>query len=500
MQRWVWFLALGLFAAGLGAESAFAAGTTTTTTIATTTAVTSTGATTTAATSTAAATTTNTPTPSYVRLTSRYLPAGCVGAGAVAIAVPGRRVLVLGTPGSSRGPSVYPFRAPIVRFLSATATGSACSAAHLALGSVSLLGGVISASGVAATHGRGTVSGLEIDGSPVTLRTGRPVQIGNWGVLTLEKTVGRLTAPLVLQLLVAHHSLPAGTTIALAFGASPRAADKSNSNQTDTAGPQERAKEASKTQKGRRQPAKPPPDFPATSSPLGKGGGLTNAAQDNPVVSIAMRYLGIPYQWGGARPSTGFDCSGLVKYVFGQLGVPLVHYAAAQWHSPGGVWIPPDRLQAGDLVFFTGSDGTRKAPGHVGIYVDDGYFIDAPHTGAFVRVDSLSEPKFADEYVGARQVVSQRLAARHPSGVTKPGVPPTDYHLGFPSALTIRPLGESPAVAATVAGRPGARGYLAWGSVALGALFLLLCAALFIRRGRGPDAARTDPGPPCRNG
>jgi murein DD-endopeptidase MepM/ murein hydrolase activator NlpD len=73
------------------------------------------------------------------------------------------------------------------------------------------------------------VSGFEVFGSPVALRAGRPVRIGSWGEVTLEKTVGRLTAPLVVQLLAAHHSLPAGTTIAFAFSASRQAAHKSTS-------------------------------------------------------------------------------------------------------------------------------------------------------------------------------------------------------------------------------------------------------------------------------
>ena len=129
---------------------------------------------------------------------------------------------MLGTPASSLGPSAYPTKAPIVRFLSSSATGSACKTAHVALESVSLFGGVVTARSVAATHGQGTVSGFAIYGSPVTLRAGHAVRIGSWGEVTLEKTVGRLTAPLVVQLLAAHHGLPAGTTIAFAFGASPR--------------------------------------------------------------------------------------------------------------------------------------------------------------------------------------------------------------------------------------------------------------------------------------
>jgi murein DD-endopeptidase MepM/ murein hydrolase activator NlpD len=223
MRLGVWSLVLGVVLAALGAASAYAAGTTTTATTTTT----STTSTTTTATTTTTGTTTSTPPPSYSRLTASYLPGSCIGAGAAAIAVPGRQVLMLGTPASSLGPSAYPTKAPIVRFLSSSATGSACKTAHVALESVSLFGGVVTARSVAATHGRGTVSGFAIYGSPVTLRAGHAVRIGGWGEVTLEKRVGRLTAPLVVQLLAAHHGLPAGTTIAFAFGASPQAAHKS---------------------------------------------------------------------------------------------------------------------------------------------------------------------------------------------------------------------------------------------------------------------------------
>ena len=223
MRRWAWLLALGVLAAALGAASAYAAGTTTT--IAATTGTTTTAPTTTA--TTTAPTTTTTPAPAYSRLAPSYLPNTCVGAGAAAIAEPGRTVLALGTPASSLGPSSYPTKAPIVRFLYSSASGSGCSRAHVALGSVSLFGGVVTAHSVTATHGRGTVSGFQVYGSPVRLAAGHPVTVGSWGEVTLGKTVGRLTAPLVVQLLQTHHGLPAGTTIEFAFGASPAVVHKS---------------------------------------------------------------------------------------------------------------------------------------------------------------------------------------------------------------------------------------------------------------------------------
>jgi len=97
-------------------------------------------------------------------------------------------------------------------------------------------------------------------------------------------------------------------------------------------------------------------------------------------VAIAERYLGVPYVWGGASPS-GFDCSGLVMYVYEQLGVSLPHNARAQYDSLPHV--SESDLEPGDLVFFDGF-------GHVGIYIGGGMMIHAPHTGTVVQIASLS--------------------------------------------------------------------------------------------------------------
>jgi peptidoglycan DL-endopeptidase CwlO len=123
---------------------------------------------------------------------------------------------------------------------------------------------------------------------------------------------------------------------------------------------------------------------PITSAPPSHFGG---------VVGIAMRYLGTPYVWGGASPS-GFDCSGLVMYVYAQVGVSLPHNAAAQYGY--GSAVSRSDLEPGDLVFFYGL-------GHVGIYIGGGSFIHAPHTGDVVKISSLSG-SYASSFVGARRI------------------------------------------------------------------------------------------------
>ena len=466
MRRVVWLVLLALVGAAVAVASARADGTATTTSTTTT------------------ATTTTTTAPSFAPLASSSLPAACVGAGAAALVLPSQRVIAFGTPASNLGPSAF---RSVLNFDSAAASGSTCKSGAVSLSSVSLFDGVITASSVQATDGRGSATGLAIDGSAVTATAGQTVLVDGWGQLTLGATLGRVTAPLVLRLLQAHDSLPAGTAVVVAFGASARSVPKPRTTQDGQATGSARSSQTGKTNdsgKHRQHARRPTPDFPSSPYPLAVGN-LTHAARDNPVVSIALKYLGVPYLWGGASPAMGFDCSGLVKYVFGKLGVSLPHYAASQWYSPNAVWVAPNRLQPGDLVFFVGSDGTRKSPGHVGIYVDDGYIIDAPHTGSFVRIDSLGEPRLADGYVGAKRIVSASLR-RHLLGATKPEES-TAFLPGFPAPLTIEPLAESLGVAAV--GTAAAPTGLWWAGVVLGGVLVLLLAGggVLHRRALRPD-------------
>jgi cell wall-associated NlpC family hydrolase len=111
-------------------------------------------------------------------------------------------------------------------------------------------------------------------------------------------------------------------------------------------------------------------------------------------VSIARRYLGVPYRYGGASPS-GFDCSGFTSYVWRQLGVELPHNAAAQFGV--GRAVPLERIRPGDLVFFSGL-------GHVGMVVDRRRYIHSPQSGEAVEIAPLSERN--GTIVGARRVLA----------------------------------------------------------------------------------------------
>lgn len=114
-------------------------------------------------------------------------------------------------------------------------------------------------------------------------------------------------------------------------------------------------------------------------------------------IALAQHFLGTPYVWGGESPK-GFDCSGLLQYIYAAQGVRIPRTTFDQYKA--GVRVPRSRLQPGDAVFFAGSDGTATNPGHVGIYIGHGLFIEAPHTGATVRVSRLAG---YPGYVGARR-------------------------------------------------------------------------------------------------
>ncbi|GAA1848391.1 NlpC/P60 family protein [Actinomadura bangladeshensis] len=128
--------------------------------------------------------------------------------------------------------------------------------------------------------------------------------------------------------------------------------------------------------------------------------GLTSSAARGALVArAALKWLGTPYSWGGGNtfgPShgvaqgagtVGFDCSGLAMYAWNKAGVRLDHWTGTQWTS--GPHIPISALRPGDLVFFAKDPSDPGTIHHVGVYIGNGRMVEAPYTGASVRISSI---------------------------------------------------------------------------------------------------------------
>ncbi len=124
----------------------------------------------------------------------------------------------------------------------------------------------------------------------------------------------------------------------------------------------------------------------------------TSSAGDT-IVDEAMRYLGVPYVWGGSSPS-GFDCSGYVQYVMRACGYSINRTASAQLED--GYAVSYSNLLPGDLVFFHSTYDTDAPASHVGIYIGDDQFIHAG--GDYVQVSNLSSGYYSDHYLCARRI------------------------------------------------------------------------------------------------
>jgi cell wall-associated NlpC family hydrolase len=110
---------------------------------------------------------------------------------------------------------------------------------------------------------------------------------------------------------------------------------------------------------------------------------------------IALKEVGVPYQWGGSSPATGFDCSGLVYWAYRRLGIELPHSSYALFDA--GRRVARSRMKPGDLVFFYGL-------GHVGMYIGRGRMVHAPHSGRLVEVVRLGPSPYGRALIGARRI------------------------------------------------------------------------------------------------
>jgi len=141
---------------------------------------------------------------------------------------------------------------------------------------------------------------------------------------------------------------------------------------------------------------------------------------DPEMLFAALAAAGVDYRWGGHSHQTGFDCSGLVAFVFQQAyGLALPHNTLAQ--SELGEPIESAALQPGDLVFF---NTQRKPYSHVGIYIGEGRFIHAPRKGSVVRTESLRVRYWATRFDGARRIAPVAVTVDY---LTKPRRPTVTY-------------------------------------------------------------------------
>lgn len=146
----------------------------------------------------------------------------------------------------------------------------------------------------------------------------------------------------------------------------------------------------------------------------------------------AMGLVGIPYRWGGNTPDSGFDCSGLVKYVLARSASVDLPRTTAEM-SERGQSVDPDEIAAGDLVFF---NTTGRPHSHVGIYVGNLRFVNAPSTGGTVRLDYLTNSYWARRFDGIRRMAPPKRT-------------PTPFDT--PTWEASAPTQRAPAVAAAVA-------------------------------------------------
>jgi peptidoglycan DL-endopeptidase CwlO len=112
--------------------------------------------------------------------------------------------------------------------------------------------------------------------------------------------------------------------------------------------------------------------------------------------ALAVKEVGVPYRWGGASPGIGFDCSGLVYWAYGELGIAVPHSSYALYDV--GRRVARAQMKPGDVLFFSGL-------GHVGLYLGKDRMVHAPETGRNVEIVRLARSHYGERLIGARRIV-----------------------------------------------------------------------------------------------
>ncbi|TWI53767.1 cell wall-associated NlpC family hydrolase [Pseudomonas duriflava] len=155
----------------------------------------------------------------------------------------------------------------------------------------------------------------------------------------------------------------------------------------------------------------PPVVSPQPAAPMSVPNTYSQAADD--VLFRALGLVGTPYRYGGNTPAGGFDCSGLINFVYQDvmgIRLPRTTHDMINLNTPS---VARASLQPGDLVFFATAGG--KQVSHAGIYVGEGRFVHAPSSGGTVRLDSLDSRYWQKAYLNAKRVlVTSNLASSAP--------------------------------------------------------------------------------------
>lgn len=130
------------------------------------------------------------------------------------------------------------------------------------------------------------------------------------------------------------------------------------------------------------------------------------------VLFRALGLVGTPYRYGGNTPASGFDCSGLIGYVYRDAAGIALPRSTREMIGMRAPSVRRDALQTGDLVFFATNGGAQVS--HAGIYVGEGRFVHAPSTGGTVRLDSLATAYWQKSYLDAKRVLNPASLARTP--------------------------------------------------------------------------------------
>jgi cell wall-associated NlpC family hydrolase len=154
-----------------------------------------------------------------------------------------------------------------------------------------------------------------------------------------------------------------------------------------------------------------PPPAPVIRAPVfASPQTFSPAAED--VLFRALGLVGTPYRWGGNTPDSGFDCSGLIGYVYRDVAGVTLPRSTREMIGMSAQDVDQNALQTGDLIFFATNGGSQVS--HAGIYVGEGRFVHAPATGGTVKLDSLSKAYWQKAYLSAKRVLQPERLAHNP--------------------------------------------------------------------------------------